>query len=811
MPEPPAPSPDPEPIPADKRATVALPSSHAVRPPGAAPAAPPPNPEGPAVTGGGRAERYDLFGKIAQGGMGVVMHGRDPLLGREVAVKILRPEHCTDPEMQRRFLDEARITGRLQHPGVVPLYDLGRMADRRPFFAMKFVHGRTFAELLNDRATPAFDLPRMLNVFLQVCQTVAYAHSQGFVHRDLKPGNIMVGEFGEVQVMDWGLAKAVSRAASDAEDTYDVALAPTPIGLPNLSPGAPSPTDTRAGSVLGTPAYMAPEQAAGRIDRIDERCDVFGLGAILCEILTGEPPFGADELTAAFRRVVAEGGAGSCARLGGCGADPELIALAERCLARDPEDRPRNAGLVAEALTKHLAGTQERARTADLDAAEARTRAAEAGKRQKLTVGLAAALVALLLAVGAGLWGLATWRADFARRLDAAYNEALQERNEARAAGTTEAAPGQWADAERSAERAEAMLAEGSAPDELAGRIRALRAEVAPEAEAVKSAVARAARDRAMLDELERIRNGKNDVARDAALFLQAAEAYAGAFRHYGIDVTALQPAEAAASVATSAQRPRLVVALDDWVRCTNDPGLAKRLIEVVIRADPNPLRERWLKARDDPGELEKLAADPAALGLSPASLDLIAYGLFRFGRADPAIDLLRRTCRRYPADFWAHYSLAVALIGTPPGPGDEQLRCFNVALALRPDSVPERINFGAALSDRGLFAEAVPHFRRATELKPDLPLAHYNLGNALREAGDPDGAIAAFREATRLQPDYAEAYCNLGQLLKHLGRYDEAVTALRRGDELGRQRPVWPYPSAEWLRDAVEKANPKK
>jgi hypothetical protein len=149
-----------------------------------------------------RSGRLQFLGEIARGGMGAVLKGRDPDLGRDLAVKVLLEDHRNRPEFIRRFIEEAQIAGQLQHPGIVPVYELGAFADRRPYFAMKLVKGRTLASLLAHRKEPADELPRLLGIFEQVAQTVAYAHARGVIHRDLKPSNIMVGSFGEVQVMD---------------------------------------------------------------------------------------------------------------------------------------------------------------------------------------------------------------------------------------------------------------------------------------------------------------------------------------------------------------------------------------------------------------------------------------------------------------------------------------------------------------------------------------------------------------------------------------------------------------------------------
>jgi hypothetical protein len=166
-----------------------------------------------------RGERLQLLGVIGRGGMGVVHRGRDIDLGRDLAVKVLLERFRDQPSMVGRFIAEAQISGQLQHPGVVPVYELGTLSDRRPYIAMKLIKGRTLAELLQSRSSPADGLPQLLGVFESVCQTVAYAHARSVIHRDLKPSNIMVGNFGEVQVMDWGLAKVLPRDGIPTEVT----------------------------------------------------------------------------------------------------------------------------------------------------------------------------------------------------------------------------------------------------------------------------------------------------------------------------------------------------------------------------------------------------------------------------------------------------------------------------------------------------------------------------------------------------------------------------------------------------------------
>ena len=210
-------------------------------------------------------------------------------LGRDLALKVLLDHHRDRADLVDRFVEEAQICGQLQHPGVVPVYELGTLADHRPFFAMKLVKGRTLAALLAERSSPADDLPRFLSIFEAVCQTMAYAHARGVIHRDLKPSNVMVGSFGEVQVMDWGLAKVLPKDGQPAAQTGRRRPANETVVATLRSKG--DSDLSQAGSVLGTPAYMAPEQARGEIEAIDRRADVFALGSILCEILTGRPAF----------------------------------------------------------------------------------------------------------------------------------------------------------------------------------------------------------------------------------------------------------------------------------------------------------------------------------------------------------------------------------------------------------------------------------------------------------------------------------------------------------------------------------------
>jgi serine/threonine-protein kinase len=305
---------------------------------------------------------------------------------------------------------------------------------------MKLIQGRTLAQLLKERQDPGEDLPRFLAIFEQVCQTLAYAHSKGVIHRDLKPSNVMVGAFGEVQVMDWGLAKVLPPSGGAEAPAGDAGAIATTRAA---EPGGWS----QAGAVLGTYAYMAPEQALGQAAQLDRRCDVFGLGAILCEVLTGRPPYAAAGREAHLQAAEAEL-ADAWSRLDGCGADADLLALCRRCLSPNPKDRPANGQAVADGLTAYLTGVQERLQAVERERAVAAAREAEQRKRRRVQFTLAAAALLVLVAgvvVSAYFAVDANYQAELAksqakRAEAAAAGEATQKRIAERKA--EEARPG---------------------------------------------------------------------------------------------------------------------------------------------------------------------------------------------------------------------------------------------------------------------------------------------------------------------------------------------------------------------------------
>ena len=556
-----------------------------------------------------RLARLQLLGEVARGGMGVIIKGRDSDLGRDLAVKVLLEQHRENPDLIRRFVEEAQIAGQLQHPGVVPVYELGTLADRRPYFAMKLVKGRTLAELLEERAGPAEDRPRLLGIFEQVCLTMAYAHARGVIHRDLKPSNIMVGSFGEVQVMDWGLAKVLPQGGVADDEEAGRVRHDTVIRTGRTGTDAEL---SQAGSVMGTPAYMPPEQASGDIDRLDERADVFALGSILCEVLTGQPAFTGRTVGEIHRKAARGDLADAFGRLDACGADAELAGLARDCLACEPEDRPRNAGVVTERLTAYLAGVQERLRTAELARVEAQARAEEEAKRRvladalaqkaqahaveerrrrRLQVGLAASVLALTTVGGLATTAYLHQRQARAAQVELALNETTLLHNQAlkapddlgrwQAAGRRSSA-WRWPSAMTATRRPGSGSATCAARSRPASRPRAATASCWTRWPEIRSGHLG-------------VKPGVTDMA------------YAEAFRRAGIDLDVLTPAEAADRLRA---RPAAVVLqvlpyLDSWslVR-RNDEQPAERWqrpLAVARAADSDAYRNRlprWSSAR---------------------------------------------------------------------------------------------------------------------------------------------------------------------------------------------------------------------
>jgi eukaryotic-like serine/threonine-protein kinase len=292
--------------------------------------------------------RFTLLKLHAQGGLGQVSLARDEKLHRQVAIKEIRADRGHDAVMRQRFLIEAEVTGQLEHPGVVPVYALEEDADGQPYYAMRFIEGRTLAEAIRvyHDAPTALVFRDLLKRFTDVCHTIAYAHSRKVIHRDLKPANIILGEFGETLVVDWGLAKRLGESKSEEGEPADVKEA----ALANTS----SDFLTEAGQVLGTPKYMAPEQAQGDASELGPATDIYALGAILYELLTGRPPY----LGKSSHEVLAQVRKGPAVPPSGINsAVPRALeAICQKAMAWRPKDRYLSAECLAQDVNNWLAG-----------------------------------------------------------------------------------------------------------------------------------------------------------------------------------------------------------------------------------------------------------------------------------------------------------------------------------------------------------------------------------------------------------------------------------------------------------------------
>ena len=302
------------------------------------------------ATSGG--QRFRVLRPHAHGGLGAVFVALDSELHREVALKQILDRHADDPSSRQRFLLEAEVTGGLEHPGIVPVYGLGTHADGRPFYAMRFIRGNSLKEAIEqfhgseesrtELGTRSLELRKLLRRFLDVCNAIEYAHSRGVLHRDIKPGNIIVGKHGETRVVDWGLAKVTGKSDPGSGERT----------LTTSSGGGSS--DTLPGSALGTPAYMSPEQAHGDLENLGPRSDVYSLGSTLYSLLTGKPPVQGDDIGAMLRLPVQEGTIPGPRELD-TSIDKSLEAVCQKAMALRPEDRYATPRALAEDIERWMA------------------------------------------------------------------------------------------------------------------------------------------------------------------------------------------------------------------------------------------------------------------------------------------------------------------------------------------------------------------------------------------------------------------------------------------------------------------------
>jgi len=678
--------------------------------------------------------RYEIVGEIARGGVGVVHKSRDKDLGRDVATKVLRDEYAADPDIVERFLEEAQIEGQLQHPGIVPVYDLGLEPDGRPYFVMKLIKGRTLSALLADRESPASDRRRFLSIFEQICQTMAYAHARGVIHRDLKSANVMIGAFGEVQLVDWGFAKVLGRPEKERQQPADRTVIVTRRSGEDGSQSV-------AGSVMGTPAYMPPEQAYGRIDELDERSDVFGLGAILCETLTGKPPYVGEhrELLAMAAQARLRG---ARERLSACGADDEIVSLCLQCLAPTMSERPHHAGALASSIGAYLAAMEERARKAEVDAAaqraqeeqqqleleNERAKAAWAHRARRRTRVWAAALIAAVLLAGG--WYLWTDRmaAERAGRTAEAVGRSLAD-------AKLFAGRKRWTEAIGAAETAD-QLARGEDGDgDTRARARAVLVALRAEKQRALDAQAQERRDAAFL-------------ARQAELLAGTARIpitadHATAFEAYGVPLDRRSEQDAIAALKGSAIAVELAAALNDWALRRGRGG--EKLARIALAIDPDPWRTRLRKAmgEGDRAAVKALTESVGDAKLSADSAALLGQTLLHDGE----------------------YAAAAALVEVAERDALDDVRLLLIGAEAERMRVPPR------------WKAVARYLTAAATLRPDSARVMLHLGDALMYSGDVAAAVSIFEHGHKSDSKRAAITVTLKRLVARLPALNSAMS----------------------------------
>jgi tetratricopeptide (TPR) repeat protein/tRNA A-37 threonylcarbamoyl transferase component Bud32 len=722
------------------------------------------------VSGTVIAGRYKLLEQIGEGGMGTVWvaEQREPVK-RKVALKLVKPG-MDSKSVVARFEAERQALALMDHQNIAKVLDGGATEAGRPFFVMELVDGKPLTEYCDARR---LSVRERLELFVPICQAVQHAHQKGIIHRDLKPSNILVTEHEGrpvPKVIDFGLAKALSEATVLTERTLHTAF----------------------GTVVGTPLYMAPEQVAENALDVDTRTDVYSLGVILYELLTGTTPLEKQRLKEAawdeIRRVIREEEppkpsmrlSDSHDSLPSISAlrhtEPALLTrlvrgeldwIVMKALEKDRNRRYETANGFSMDVQRYLADEPVHACPPSKW-----YRVRKFVRRNKGSVAVTSAFaLAVLIAVGAVAGSLgwaarvrAERQAKEANQLDLIVEEVERFESEQR-----------WPEVLAAAKRAEAVIASGDVDD--ATRRRAL--------ELLK--------DVAFIDRLEQVRMASATWLAKSFDFAGADRKYADAFREYGVDVDG-------APVEQSIERLKasrylavpLAAALDDW---NNVRGNLKqhatnrsRLLVLALGIDADPLRRRlrsiWEKPASEAGEeLHRLAESINVQAVHPTTLSILCDQLVRVGRADQAVRLFQDAQRAHPGDFWINFNLADLLADRKDFAG--AVRFLTSAVSLRPRATAALTNLGAGLTDLKRLDEAKAVLRRALEIDPKLAIAHGNLGNALYDQNRFDEAAASYREAIELNPTDAFTYRNLGMALSKSRRLDEAVAAYRMAIEL--------------------------
>ncbi len=708
--------------------------------------------------------RYDLKKVHARGGMGEVWLAEDTGIGRVVALKKMRPQ-LKGKGKEDTFLWEAQVTGQLEHPGVVPVHELGSDAGGDPYYVMKFVHGSTMLEELEAFHAIPKDDPRreverlrLLQVFLALCQTIAYAHSRGVIHRDIKPENVMVGEYGETLVLDWGLAKLIG------EDEHAEKGGPVRRSYSGES------YETIAGSIKGTPWYMAPEVAAGDVKSVDQISDVFLLGATMYHLITGQRPRQGKTLpeliSAAHRPPIPP-------RTHDPSLPKPLESICLKAMAVERGDRYQSAKALAEDLQRYLAGETVSAYRETLT-----ERAWRWMRRHRRALGRVAAAVALL-----GISGF-VW---------AKYVEFKEREEESRIAHVQELE--------------EAGLRLKQTEEE-----RATAAKTAAALQQQKDAKEKLAQFRKLAEEVRFLIASTNPVAAQAPYFNPQAGLFKGEevlalAAPWGDDLSAFTLADERPAVGKDVAdlllllaqlrmqspgpepRPDVLAMLDRAARLQGPTRSYHRLRAVALTAaGRGPESASELAKAEDPKTLFT-ATDHFLLGEQarvPAARpeDLRdRTGAFKPNQPalEKAVGQYRLALRTDPGHYWSHFQLGRCLLSL--GKPDEGAQALAACIALRPDSPWGYSARGVALTTLKRFDDAAADLERAIALDPDSRLHRMNRGVLHWMRGQIAPALADFDSVlappTELQLPEAAFY--KAQLYGQEGKLDLALTAANR------------------------------
>ena len=715
---------------------------------------------------------YKLLEQIGEGGFGLVfLAEQQQPVRRKVALKILKPGMDTR-QVIARFEAERQALALMDHPNIARVLDAGETASGRPHFVMELVKGVPITDYCDQKRLSTH---ARLELFVSVCQAVQHAHHKGIIHRDLKPSNVLVALHDDVpvvKVIDFGIAKALGQQLTDKTLVTGFA------------------------QMVGTLMYMSPEQAGMSGLDIDTRSDIYSLGVLLYELLTGTTPFDKERLRAAgydeMRRIIREEEpARPSTRLSTLGqaaatqsaqrqSDPQRLSLLLRgeldwivmkALDKDRTRRYETANELARDVERHLHDEPVRACPPS-----ASYRLRKFVRRNQRTLVTGTLMGVLLLVALAAVTGSLVWLA-----IDRGHRQHETERGVLEASARAEAYLGEGdkqiddpvrlqmtvALAEGAVRRAEGLLATGEATPQLTERLRGVR-----------DAVSAARRDSDLLVAVERIQMEKTAVREGNFDFAGAAPRYAALLRDYGVDLAA--PAAAAARVQSSRLRGPLLAALEDWRRVTKNAAQQQQLEAVLQAAEPtaDAFRQRWLAAvrqRDGP-VLAELAGAPAVQTLPVLAILNLARDLQNARQAPAAVRLLRGAQERSPGNFWLNHELGMALRNLKPPRTEEAVRYLTAALALRSNSPGVYLNLGLSLHDTKDLDGAIRAYQAALQIDPNYAMAHNNLGWTLLAKNDLTGAIREFQAALKIDPNLAMAHNNLGVALHEKKDFDGAI-----------------------------------